>query len=89
MLKHLTISEARREINKLASQIKSDTTISVTSRGKEVLAILPWEVYESITETLEILSDPEMMEQLRQSIKEINEGKGIPWKEVENKLDAV
>jgi PHD/YefM family antitoxin component YafN of YafNO toxin-antitoxin module len=32
-------------------------TITVTRHGKPVMAILPWDLYESLMETLEVMSD--------------------------------
>jgi prevent-host-death family protein len=55
MVKRMGITETRKELNNLATSMGVDDTISVTNRGKEVLAIMPWEAYETITETLEIL----------------------------------
>jgi len=54
--------------------------VAVTKRGKPALAILPWELYESIAETLEILEDKDLMAVLRRGIAEVESGKGIPWK---------
>ena len=35
---------------------------------------MPWDLYESIVETLEILGDQDLMSALRQGIKDIEEG---------------
>ena len=35
--------------------------------------------YESMKSTIEILSDPELMEQIKKSKKDITEGKVIKW----------
>ncbi|NLE08577.1 MAG: type II toxin-antitoxin system Phd/YefM family antitoxin, partial [Dehalococcoidales bacterium] len=42
--------------------------------------------YQSIQETLEILSDTEAVEQLRESIREVREGKTIPWDEAKKRV---
>lgn len=89
MIKTLPISEARKEINNIAASLDREDTISVTSRGKEVLAILPWDTYEAITETLEIMSDPDMMNALKQSIAEYNSGKAEDWDTVKGELGLV
>lgn len=60
--------------------------VAVTHHDKPVLAILPWELYESIMETLEILSDEEPMVDMRQGIKDALEGKGVPLEVVEKEL---
>jgi PHD/YefM family antitoxin component YafN of YafNO toxin-antitoxin module len=60
--------------------------MAVTRRGKPVLAILPWELYESVMETLEILGDADLMRQVRQGLKEAREGKGQPWNSARRRL---
>ena len=86
----LTTVNARRELTKLPEQLgASPATVAVTRRGKPVLAIITWEDYLSILETLEILSDNDAVEQLRRSIKEVTEGKQIPWKKAKTRLDTL
>ena len=89
MIKTLPITEARKEINNIASSIKSEDTISVTNRGREVLAILPWQTYEAIIETLEIMSDPEMMSELKQSIEDYKSGRTEDWESIKGTLGLV
>jgi len=60
--------------------------VKVTRDGKPIMAILSWEMYESIMETLEVLGDAELMAAFRQGIKELAEGKIRPWKEVKKEL---
>lgn len=83
-----SISEIREQITRLPEQFEQDPeAITVTRHGKPVMAILPWELYESIMETLEIMSDAELMAAFRQGVKELAEGKGRPWEEVKKELD--
>ena len=85
--RELTTVNARRELTKLPEQLgASPATVAVTRRGKPVLAIITWEDYLSILETLEILSDNDAVEQLRRSIKEVTEGKQIPWTKAKPRL---
>jgi antitoxin YefM len=85
--KELTTVDARRKLTKLPEELgENPATISVTRRGKPVLAIMTWEDYQAIQETLEILSDDEAVEQLRSSIKEVKEGKQIRWEEAKTRL---
>ncbi len=49
---------------------------------------MTWEDYQAILETLDILSDDEVVEQLRRSIKEVREGKTIPWQQAKARLDT-
>jgi antitoxin YefM len=79
----LSITQARNKLTRLADQLNRDhETVEVTNHGKPVLAILPWDVYEALEETVDILSDTELQAQLKQSIQELKQGKLIPWSEV-------
>jgi PHD/YefM family antitoxin component YafN of YafNO toxin-antitoxin module len=82
-----SISEIREEITRLPEQFdKKPEAVAVTRHGKPVMAILPWELYESIIETLEVMSDAELMAAFRQGVQELKEGKGRPWEEVKKDL---
>ena len=81
------MSEARHELTSLPERLsETHETISVTRRGRPVLAILPWEDYEALVETLEILGDRELMAALRRGIQEAKAGKVIPWALATRKL---
>lgn len=85
----LNMVDARRELTKLPERLGAKpATVAVTRRGKPVLAIMAWADYEAIQETLEILTDDEAVEQLRRSIREVKEGKAIPWEEAKARLKA-
>ena len=45
-----------------------------------------WEDYQAILETLEVLGDDDAVDQLRRSIKEVKEGKQIPWQQARARL---
>ena len=57
MVKQMSISETRKKITSLENDLSYDDTISITNHGKEVFALIRWDTYESIAETLEIISD--------------------------------
>ncbi len=80
--RQLTTVDARRKLTKLPEELGAEpATVAVTRRGKPVLAIMTWEDYQAILDTLEILSDDKAVAQLRRSVKEVKEGKTIPWHE--------
>ncbi len=86
-MKDIPITEVRDELTSLPEQLaQTHETVTVTRRGKPVLAILPWGEYEALVETLEVLSDSELMTALRKSIKEVKQGKLIPWEQAKRKL---
>jgi prevent-host-death family protein len=87
MRKELPITEARHALTSLPERLAKDPdTVAITRRGKPVLAVMPWDLYESIVETLEIMGDDTLMAALRQGIKEIEAGKGVSWKQAKREL---
>lgn len=87
MVKDIPITEARYALTSLPERLAQEPgAVAVTRRGKPVLALMPWELYESIVETLEIMGDESLMAVLRQGIKEAEEGQGIPWEEAKKKI---
>ncbi len=87
MIRDIPIAKVRSQLTSLPKQLtRTHDTVTVTRRGKPVLAILPWEEYESITETLEIIGDKRLMAALREGIRELKAGKGIPWEQAKKNL---
>jgi len=90
----LSISEAQREITRLPEQFEEEpAAVTVTRYGKPVMAILPYDTYkslletiDSLLETIEVLQDEELMAAFRESVKELSEGKGEPLDDVLREL---
>ncbi|MCX5794803.1 MAG: type II toxin-antitoxin system Phd/YefM family antitoxin [Elusimicrobia bacterium] len=84
----LSVTEARAQLLSLARDlgVKHGEGVEVTLRGKPVLAILPFELYEALMETMEVLSDPGQAELLRKSLRELRQGKAIPWEKAKKGL---
>ena len=55
---------------------------AVSRDGKWVLAVMSWERYRAMEETLEILSDPEAMAGIRRGIEDVKAGRTIPLEEL-------
>lgn len=90
MTKTLSITQARSQLLGLADELSHPgkaEAVAVTKHGRPVLALLPWDLYESLVETLEILGDEDLMKALRRSIKEARAGRTIPWEKVKRDLD--
>ena len=88
MIKQMSISETRRRMTSLESDMSYEDTISVTNHGKEVFAILRWETYESIAETLDILSDPEGYNNLKVEIVQAEQNKLVDFEEFKKGFDV-
>ena len=85
----LSIMEARKQLTSLPETLMHDGQVDVleiTRRGKPVLAVMPWELYEAVSETLEVMGDRELMAQLRQSIEEMESGTIMPWQDAKREL---
>jgi len=84
---YISITEARKELPSLPDRLRdAPGAIAVTRREKPVLAIMPWDLYESIIETIEIMGDSELMDALRQGIRDVEEGRTLTMEEVEREL---
>ena len=87
-MREISIAKARDELTSLPEQLaEKPATVAVTRRGKPVLAVMPWEIYESIVETLEIMGDEDLMSSLRQAMREVAGGQTIPWDQVKKELN--
>lgn len=85
MAKYLTITEARKQLLGLPDQL-TDEPIIITKHGKPVMVTISYEQMESLLETLEILGDKELSNQLKEGIQQDKEGKTIDWEEAKAKL---
>ena len=89
MTKTLPIMEARKQLTSLPEMLMhngNSDVLEITRRGKPVLAVMPWELYETLSETFEVLSDNDLMLLLRQGIQEMESGKLISWADAKPEL---
>lgn len=87
MIKDIPITEARHELTLLPERLAKEVgAVTVTRRGKPVLAIMPWEFYEALMETLDVMGDKALMAALQKGIREAREGKGIRWEQAKRDL---
>ena len=88
MVKQMSITETRKRITSLENDLSYEDTISVTNHGKEVFALLRWDTYESIAETLEILSDEETYSELKIGIKQAMNNELVDFEEYKNTINV-
>ncbi|MBN2652578.1 MAG: type II toxin-antitoxin system Phd/YefM family antitoxin [Spirochaetales bacterium] len=88
MIKQMTITETRKRITSLEDDLSYEDTISITNHGKEVFALLRWDTYESIAETLDILSDQTLFEDLKIGIQQMTDGQLIDFEDFKKGLDV-
>ncbi len=80
MTKTLPISQAREELTSLVDKAKRKLDeFVITVNGTPAAVLMSAVEFDSWKETLEIMSDPQLMKAIEEGEKEINEGKGIDW----------
>ncbi|HOP46448.1 MAG TPA: type II toxin-antitoxin system Phd/YefM family antitoxin [Desulfobacteraceae bacterium] len=74
-MEKLTITEARSRFTKLPDETADNRIFAVTRRNREVMAVMSWDLYEGLLETMEILADKDLMENLRRGLDDIKSGR--------------
>ncbi len=85
-MQKLTITEARNRFMKLPDDTAGNQILAVTRRNKEVMAVMSWELYEGLLETIEILADAKLMSDIKKGIKDIESGKTYTIEESRKRL---
>ncbi|WP_341733399.1 type II toxin-antitoxin system Phd/YefM family antitoxin [Microcoleus sp. EPA2] len=76
MPKYLKITEAQQQLPNWQDDLVAEPAI-VTKDGKPAIVALSFKQFESLLETIEILSDREFMTQLRSGIEQAQRGETI------------
>ena len=82
------IRDASPSLTEIAKALgeNPESVVHAEIDGERPLAILAWDDYEALVETLEILDDPETMDALRRANAQIEAGEGRPFEDVAAKL---
>jgi PHD/YefM family antitoxin component YafN of YafNO toxin-antitoxin module len=90
MTETLTISEARKRFTKLPEEFARKPrlgAVKITRRKEPVMALMPWELYESLIETMDVMADERLMRALRDSLADIKAGRVLTLDEVAERLE--
>jgi len=83
----ITLKDLRPDLPKVVDEIDQKwERYIVTKHGKPSVVMLSVEDYESLMETLDILTDPKAMKGLRRGEEDITQGKTEPWPSVKKSL---
>ena len=86
---HIPIVEARAILPELPTRLaEEERAVAITRHGKPVLAVMSWDLFESIVETLETMADDDMMASLQRGMKDAREGNLVPLERVVDDLDS-
>jgi prevent-host-death family protein len=83
----LSITQARNELPSLVDNAKRKLSeYIITVNGTPAAVLISAAEYESMKETNEILSDPELMESIKQGEEDVRAGRVYDWEDVKKEL---
>lgn len=86
----IPLTELRPKLPKIMDRLsKYFDRYVITRHGKPEAVMLSEDDYESLLETLDILSDQKLMKDIKKAAEDLRKGKGVPWKKVKQKLGHV
>lgn len=88
MVTKKSVSETRLNLTSLQDELNVDDVIAVTRRGEPEMALMRWELYEGLVSTLEVLSNQDLLDQLRASLEDVREGRLVTLGALEQELDG-
>lgn len=75
---HVALGEVKNRLSELVDRVeRQHGRIVITKHGHPSAVIVSIDDLESLEETLEILSDPQAMQEIRKAQREIAQGKSI------------
>ena len=76
-MSEMTVTEIRQGLTAIHQRIRKNpkSVVQVTYRGKSSVVVMSAALYDTIVETLEVMSDPEAVEALRGSLADIEAGR--------------
>ena len=84
-MRQMTITEARLNLLSLP-EVVEDEPMAIAQRGRPVRVAMGYDQYESLVETLDILSDQAFSQRLSQSIQQAKTGKTKTSADVRKRL---
>ncbi len=90
MVKNISLKELRPKLPKLINDVdtKMDRYV-ITKRGRPVALMMAIDDYESLIETLEILSDKKLVARIKRAEAEVKKGSFKTLEEVDKELGIV
>ncbi len=89
MKKTYTATQARANLFKILDDVqRPDTHITITSDGEPKGVLMSFEEYDSLIETLEVLSDHELMASLKRADEDIKAGRVSTMEDLYKKFNV-
>jgi PHD/YefM family antitoxin component YafN of YafNO toxin-antitoxin module len=90
MTETLTIAEARERFTRLPEEFAKRPrlgAVRITRRKEPVMALMPWELYESLVETIDVMADERLVRALRNSLADIEAGRVLTLDQVAERFE--
>jgi len=86
--KYLSITEARKKLFQIAQEVqKPDIHYALTIEGRPELVLMSFEEYDSLLETIDFLSEPGALQDLKTAEEEIEKGEVYDWDMVKREIE--
>jgi len=83
----ISISEARKRIFEIAEEVqKPDKYYTLTENGRPKAVLMSAQEFDSIMETIEILSDPKVLENIKIAEEEYKKGEYQTWDDFKKEI---
>lgn len=87
--KTLTITQARRDLFKIAEQVqKTNNYFTLSIEGEPKVVMMSYDEFDSIKETMDILSDPQVMADIREAEEQYKNGEYVTWEVMKKELHS-
>lgn len=79
----MPITEVKRRLLELLKQLQETSgTIAITKNGVPAGVLMSMDDYDSLLETIEILTNPDTLEALKESARDLRAGRVVSHREV-------
>ena len=73
----LPLAEAKAKLSQLVADVAStDEEVTITKNGRATAVLVSYEEFESWQETLAVLSDRELVEEIRTGLRQLKQERG-------------
>lgn len=85
----ISLTTARANFPRLVAKVgKTSKRVTITVKGKPKAVLISAEDLESLEETLDILSEPGALEEIREAENEIKKGNYVTFEELKAQIEA-
>ena len=79
----MPLAEAQEVLAQLPERLaQGNQPLALTRSGAPVLAVLPWDLFESLVETLEIIGDPYLLEAIQDDMRAADDQSLVPLEQL-------